>query len=265
MIIAGGTDCVSFPSIRYGNFYSRLLAGTTAFSFKRTSLILPVHDTLMEYDYSYQPDDFPKQGYKFFVPGIKTPGKTVLNGYDSEAWYNEREHKQEKSFVTVGSGLGSRFGFQLKGIDLIFELAPLLPDCTFYIIGGSQINREAPKNVKLLNNIPNEQLRPLLSDMQFYLQLSMSEGFPNALSEAMLCECIPIVSAVGGMPDIVGSTGYILQHKDVHSLYEIVQTALADVNKKEHGKQARNKIKTQYTIEQRQEQLLNEISHLIPD
>ena len=62
IVVAGGTDCVSFPSIGYGNFSNKLLGLTTAFSFKSCHLILPVHQTLVEYDYTYQPNDFKKQG-----------------------------------------------------------------------------------------------------------------------------------------------------------------------------------------------------------
>ena len=46
----------------------------------------------------------------------------------------------------------------------------------------------------------------------------MSEGFPNALCEAMLSGCIPIVSNVGAMPKIVKETGYLLLKKDIYLL-----------------------------------------------
>ena len=67
VIVAGGTDCVSFPSISYGNFSTKLMRFTTGFSFKNCNLILPVHQTLVEYNYTYQPKDFPKQGFKYFI------------------------------------------------------------------------------------------------------------------------------------------------------------------------------------------------------
>jgi len=261
VVVAGGTDCVSFPSIGYGNFNNKLLAHTTAFSFKKCNLILPVHQTLVEYDYTYQNNDLKKQGYQFFIPGIKTPYEIIHNGYDSGKWFCNSE-KETNSFVTIGAGLGSRFGFNLKGIDLIFEIAPKFPSATFYIIGGATIKKDKPTNVKLLDNIPNQDLQPFLSKMQFYMQLSMSEGFPNALSEAMLCECVPIVSNVGGMPDIVSDSGYILKHKDVNELYELVKDALTNFELSTLGKKTRQRVVENYTFEKRKRKLLAAIGKL---
>ena len=261
VIVAGGTDCVSFPSIQYGNFYSKILSFTTTFSFKNCNLILPVHQTLVEYDYTYQPNDFIKQGYRFFIPKIKTPYKIIFNGYDSQQWFCSSA-KDKNTFVTIGAGLGSRFGFKLKGIDLIFEIASYFPDAIFHVVGGKDINQIPPDNVKLLDKIPNDKLKDFISSKQFYLQLSISEGFPNALSEAMLCECVPIVSNVGGMADIVGDCGYVLKTKNTQLLQKLVSDAINNPDLTILGKKARERIKNNYTFEKRKDLLLSEISKL---
>src|SRR5205085_2238711 len=104
--------------------------------------------------------------------------------------------------------------------DLIMGMASKFPDCTFTIIGfkNSPENLVVPANVKLLGYVENTKLPLLFSEYTYYLQLSVSEGFPNALCEAMLCECVPIGSAVGAIPDIIADTGFILQKKDVAQL-----------------------------------------------
>lgn len=262
VIIAGGTDCVSFPSISYGNFSTKLMRFTTSFSFKNCSLILPVHKTLVEYDYTYQPNDFPKQGFKYFIKDLKTNVEVIHNGYDNTKWYCD-SIKEKISFVTIGAGLGSRFGFSLKGIDLIFEIAQKFPESIFYIVGGSSIKTNAPPNVKLLENMPNNQIQPLLSKMQFYMQLSLSEGFPNALSEAMLCECVPIVSNVGGMPDIVSDCGFVLKHKNIDELYSLIESAINNTDISVIGKKARKRIEDNYTFEKRKNKLLSELQKLV--
>jgi glycosyltransferase involved in cell wall biosynthesis len=261
VVVAGGTDCVSFPSIGYGNFNNKLLGRTTSFSFKNCNLILPVHQTLVEYDYTYQDKDFKKQGYRFFIPDIKTPYEVIHNGYDSQKWICDTD-KEINSFVTIGAGLASRFGFNLKGIDLIFEIAPKFPNATFYIIGGASIKKEKPENIKLLDNIANKDLPLFLGRIQFYLQLSISEGFPNALSEAMLCECVPIVSNVGGMPDIVSNGGFILKNKNINDLYDLIDLAMNHSDLSGLGKKARQRIVENYTFENRKQKLLAAIDKI---
>ncbi|MBL7922473.1 MAG: glycosyltransferase family 4 protein [Bacteroidia bacterium] len=262
VIVAGGTDCVAFPSISYGNFNTKSMRFTTSFSFKNCDLILPVHQTLVEYDYTYQPNDFPKQGFNYFISNLKTKVEVIHNGYDCTKWFCNTP-KEKNTFITIGAGLGSRFGFNLKGIDLIFEIATKFPEATFYVVGGSTIKTQAPANVKLLENMPNNQIQPLLSKMQFYLQLSLSEGFPNALSEGMLCECVPVVSNVGGMPDIVDSCGYILKHKNTDELRTLIENAINNTGLNTLGKKARKRIEDNYTFDRRKTKLLSELEKLV--
>ena len=54
---------------------------------------------------------------------------------------------------------------------------------------------------------------------------SLTEGLPNTLCEAMLCGCIPIVSNVGVMPDLVNGFGYVLKTKNVQTLTHIISQA----------------------------------------
>mgnify|MGYP006148388365 CR=1 FL=1 len=254
VLVLGGTDCVSFPSIRYGCFYNPILRHFTRYSIKHASLLLPVDDTLVSYNYTYQENDFPKQGFSFHIPNVKTPFQVIYNGYDSSQW--KTALKEENSFVTVAANLNTRFGKELKGIDLILNAAKLFPNCQFYIVGGRTLSLENSSNIHLLDTIPNDQLVSFIGSKQFYLQLSMSEGFPNALSEAMLCECIPIVSNVGAMPKIIGDTGYLLTKKNITELQRLIQQAIDEPEKSEKGKQARKQIKTNFSIQRRKSEFL---------
>ncbi len=262
VIVLGGTDCVHFPSIRYGNYDRFFLRIFTKYSIKNASLLLPVDDSLIRYKYNYQPDDRSEQGYEVFCGKINGNVEVIYNGYDDSKWRNSTNKREKNSFVTIGARLNSRFGFQLKGIDLIIEVARLNPNSKFYIIGGKNLEvSNKPTNVILVDKIPNNELNEFLQSKEFYLQLSMSEGFPNALCEAMLSGCIPIVSNVGAMPKIVKETGYILPKKDINLLDTIIKETIAfdSEMKMALSEKSHNRIKNNFTYSSRKEKILNTI------
>jgi glycosyltransferase involved in cell wall biosynthesis len=104
----------------------------------------------------------------------------------------------------------------------------------------------------------HQELPSFIANKRFYLQLSMSEGFPNALCEAMLSGCIPIVSNVGAMPFIVGETGYVLNKKDPDLLVQHINHAL-ESNLPELSLKARNRISDAFPLRNRADQLIKSI------
>lgn len=261
ILVLGGTDTVSFPSIQYGCFYNKKLSKFTRKSLIKATLLLPVSETLIQYNYSYTDSDFKQQGYLFHEPRATSDAITIYNGYSADKWPFDID-KEPKSFVTVGADLGTRFGKILKGIDLILNVATDFPDCKFYVVGGDKLKDELPPNVIPVGNMPHEELPGFLGSKQYYLQLSMSEGFPNALSEAMLCGCVPIVSRVGAMPFIVDDIGYILDQKNLNLLKKIIHQA---INEYTIGlaQKARKRIEENFRLSKRKEDLTNVIqSHL---
>lgn len=262
IIIAAGTDCHSFPSIKYGNYSKRLLSLATKFSFKNCSFIIPKHQSLWKTEYNYDTNDFNKQGIKYFIPEITTEYAIVENGYD-DSKFKKQELANRNSFITISGLLSRESQIKLKGIDLILEAAIQLPDSKFTIVGdtASHFLKDLPVNVQVVPPIPNNQLSTILSQHQFYLQLSMAEGFPNALCEAMLCECIPIGSNVFSIPDIIGETGFLLKERKSNLFVDLIK----EINQKDlstKGTDARNRIGTNFTVEKRKEKLLEIFNRL---
>jgi len=255
LIIVGGNDCHNFPALRYGNYTKGFLSTFTKWSLQLCSHIAPKHDTLIYCDYSYDKDSPQQQGIKSVIKNFNTPYTVIRNGYDADKWYCDTP-KESNSFITVCGGLEFSFNYQLKGIDLIVAVAALFPQATFTILGvpdGYDIPNK-PANIHFIGNTANEKLRAIYSTQQFYLQLSMAEGFPNSLCEAMLCECIPIGSEVFSMPEIIGNAGFILKHRDLSELKTVITKAIAC--DKSLGAQARKHVADNYAIKKRETLIL---------
>ena len=253
VIIAIGTDCAKLPEIKYGAHTKKILGWFTRFSFKHASLILPVHKSLEQSIYTYIDVAFPQQGIRSFVKDIKTPIVEIVNGYDTEKWKIIKEKRKENSFLTV-SFATNKIGYFRKGIDMIIKAANLFPDYNFTIVGKVILQEMCPKNVKLIDNVPQKELLNIYNNHQYYLQLSMFEGFPNALCEAMLCGCIPIGSNVAGIPNIIGEKGYILNRKNEESIISIFSNLKKN---KFSPHEVRNQIECNFPLKRRTKELTN--------
>jgi glycosyltransferase involved in cell wall biosynthesis len=160
------------------------------------------------------------------------------------------------SFITVIAGIDSQQVFLRKGVDLILETARLLPEARFTLVGADETNpwvKDRPLNVALHPVTDKQGLMNLLNKHRFYMQLSLMEGFPNALCEAMLCGCIPIGSNVAAIPFIIGDTGYVLQKKNADDLAILMRKAMKDSHL--NGATARDRIDTNFTTKLRLSQL----------
>jgi glycosyltransferase involved in cell wall biosynthesis len=259
-IILGGTDCNWLPSINYGNYNKKLLKWATEYSLANAYHLIPVNKELVECDYIYTENDFPKQGYKSFFPNIKTPFTVIPNGIDIEIYNLKKINRNPKSFITTCSVLHDSRRRLVKGIDLVLDLAKSNADYSITIAGGNfPEGFEIPSNVHTIPFIENDKLPDLYNDFQYYLQLSLTEGFPNALIEAMACGCVPIVSSVGAMPEIVGQTGRVLQKKNMADLDEITRSMVSEYTTEMVHNARRRAVK--YDIRVREKLLLDLITN----
>jgi len=93
-----------------------------------------------------------------------------------------------------------------------------------------------------------------------YVQVSAHEGFGCALAEAMLCECVPVVTACGAIPEVVGNTGYYVPYEDIEAVAETIKRAFKDGEAK--GKKARKRIEEEFPMEKRENRLIEVIMRL---
>lgn len=230
-IIPGGTDCVSFPSLNYGSLRKPVMRTFIKWSFQLCSMILPVDRSLVFTDYTYlEYSDYRHQGYKYFFPAILTPWRVIHNGFDPEYFTPGKGDRKPGSFVVLAS-VDSRTRAIVKGIDTVLKLAAIFPLCTFTIIGITEKvlfdMGSVPANVRHFPFLDKEDFRNILQESQFVLQLSVSEGFPNALCEAMLSGCVPVGSSVGAIPEIIGDTGFIMYSSATGYLKEKLEMVIS--------------------------------------
>lgn len=228
VIVLGGTDCNWLPSIRYGNFQKPMLRWATVYSLKKADLLLPVSQELVYSTYTFTKEDGPCQGYQCFFPEITTPMSVIPNGIHPDAFPFSDSLKLPNSFITICSGIEDERRRKVKGIDLILSVAPACQGCQFMLVGGSLEAAMAYQNVDTMSFADQADLPSILGKYQFYMQLSMTEGFPNALIEAMACGCVPIVSNVGAMPSIIGEAGYVLEQKNATLLANLLEKARSE-------------------------------------
>lgn len=256
-IILAGADCAAIPAIGYGNFNRRLLGWATGFAARRATRLLPISAHLIDHVQTYDASVPPRQGIAAHVPGLTAPSTEVPYGFDASQWPEAHASPRlERCVVSItGPAAPGNTVHQLKGVDLLLVAAREMPEWTFVIIGvrDPSAYHGAPRNVEFVAWSSPDELKRHLASARFYAQLSMSEGFGNALCEAMLCGCIPVVSNIGAMPGIVGSTGAVVPQRDpgrvVEALHALAALPLIELEKR--SKAARRKILDGYPLAKR--------------
>ena len=258
-IVVHGTDCVSFPEINYGNLRSSLISWFTKKSYQLSNLILPVSESLVYTENTYYALDKLKFGYTYHLKNIKTPYKVIPNGLIIEDWESNCVEKQMNTFITVMTN----DQIKRKGGDLIIEAAKELKHCTFYFAGTNNFKSEDIhlENVKFLGKLTPAELKKYYNKTQFYLQLSNFEGFGVAICEAMLCKCVPIVSDVNFLPEIIGDSGFVLRKRDKKMLIVLLEEAMSS-KIEELSKLSKQRIKQEFSVNNRKEMLISNLKNL---
>lgn len=203
--------------------------------------------------------------------GYSSPqGMTISNGFDLELFKPSLRNKlalkkllslREEDFI-IGTAARNH---PIKGYDVFLEAAQILkkkgyPHVHFvclgrdvhwdnnFFINSSEKWGLSKTHLHLLGE--KEKVQDLIVGFDVFTLSSYSEGFPNALGEAMSCAVPCVATKTGDCSFIIGETGAIVPPADPHALAEMWEyfIQLSPEKRAEMGKQARTRIKENFSI-----------------
>jgi len=257
VVIVGGFDAVAIPELKYGLFYKKdIRQRIGVWTYKLSNYILPVDDSLIDSVNNYADPKGLKVGVKAYVPGLKAIIKSIPTGYNPDNWI-VKERIRKPGVIAFGYA-GNMQKFIGKGYDFIIEVAKKMPEVEFHLISikgkmNDYARSIATDNITITDSLSQEKLLEELSKYKVYTLLSMSEGLPSSLCEAMLCGCVPVASNVGGIKRVMGECGFLLENKNVDEAVKLIKKALA--TEPGFAKCGRERISEMFSIERREKEL----------
>ncbi|MFH1335692.1 MAG: glycosyltransferase family 4 protein [Candidatus Zixiibacteriota bacterium] len=251
VVVAGGYDVVYLPEIKYGLFSFWWKRWCPLMIFRYADLILTVSQSTTRETLKNAKADPQKI-------------KLVYHGFDSNIYKPVSHEKKAPIVLTVGNV--NRSTLTKKGLKLFGESSRLVPEAEFILVGKwvddsiDYLRSIASSNMRFLDQIDQSALFALMSKSKVYVQVSWHESFGCALAEAMLCECIPVVTKSAAIPEVVGDCGFFLTDHNPEELAALIKRALNTDLKL--GKRARERIKTLFPLEKREKALLQIIQEL---
>ena len=245
IVVASGYSVANMPEINYG-----LMLSTE--SARKAKYVLENADKLMAVS-EFNRNEILKYAH---------PNKVTLiyHGVDCNKF---KPHGEKESIVITVGGV-TKSNWKRKGLETFVRAAEFLPHIQFVLIGGhldssiEELKSIATPNVEFTGFVSAEKLLGYCQQAKVYVQVSAHEGFGLSLAEAMLCECTPVVTERGAIPEVVGDTGFYVPYGDPKATAEAIDKAL----KSDKGKAARKWIKNKFPLEKREKKLFNTIRTL---
>jgi len=238
IVVVGGYEVASVPEIGYGGMLNAKNVKKVKYILHNTNITLAVS----------------KSNKKEIEDSFLTKQlKLVYNGVQTDTF--SPQGKKKNTVITVGNVTNENL--QRKGLETFVRSAAFLPDTKFILIGkhfddsSDHLNSIASDNVIFTGFVNDDELLNYLQEAKVYVQVSAHEGFGISLAEAMLCECVPVVTIRGALPEVAGTSAFYVPYNDPAKTAESIQNAL---NSKT-GEQFREHILNNFSLRSREEQL----------
>ena len=152
-----------------------------------------------------------------------------------------------------------------KGLNLFVQCAKYLPDVPFVLVGPwkdgtvDRLKAIASSNVNFTGGLYGEDLVRIYSRAKVYVQISAHESFGCSVAEAMLCECVPVVTRRAALPSVVGDCGYYVDELTPKAIATQIEKALGS----DWRHQARKRIIRKFPLKRRQKELLAAVEEVM--
>lgn len=245
VVVIGGYEAANVPEINYGGLLDEKVKKKVQYIIEHSDLILAVSTSSLEEI---------KSGYRI------NKIKKLYNAVDPRKFYPDGE--KQDVIVTVSNVKTSNL--KRKGLETYTRVANYLQDHKFILIGKHsddaiiKLRNETSDNVIFTGYVSDVQLLKYLQKAKVYVQVSAHEGFGVSIAEAMLCECVPVVTDRGAIREVVGDTGFYVSYNAPKETAEAIKQALESDN----GKRARSRIMQKYSLQKREKELVKIISGL---
>lgn len=240
-IVVGGYDVSYLPEYNYGSFNRPIRKFFAKTALRHATICFPVAEAL---------------GNKIKIISPVSNIEVLPTSTDSQQ-FNISEYERSKTVLTVALTENYQRAM-IKGLDRFRELAALMPDYEFTIIGVNDKFRSffepLPVNLKLIPSVSYNELPDYYNKASFYAQFSRSEGLPNSLCEAMLCGCIPLGTDVGDIKLAIDGIGLVLNDWNPETIPDFVSS---NHNNSSLRKLSRARITEKYNPQIRRNRLTN--------
>ena len=235
IVVTGGYDVACVPEIHYGLALKRTTRAMVKYVLKRATRIISVSNfNKRELQNNYNIDT------SIVVP----------NARDVEKFYPSG---QKEDLVTTVCYINWK-NVKVKGLCSFLLVAKELPDLQFAIIGNGPddvvdyLRARAPKNVVIPGRVSDEEILHYYQKTKVYCQLSFYESFGVAVVESMLCECVPVVTNIAALSEVVGTTGFLIEYDNVDDIAKKIKEARIS----DKGKKARERAIVYYNTKDRE-------------
>lgn len=246
-VAVGGADVTAIPELGYGAALSKIKRFYSTYDLNRATKVLPDSKDA-------------EQGALGLVNDASKVTLIYL-GVDVEKFHSFGP----KSDRAITVGIVNRHNVKRKGLETFVKSAAYLPHIEFVLVGQfvdnsiDYLRSIAPKNVLFPGFLPERELIRCYQQAKVYVQVSAHEAFGASLAEGMACECVPVVTDKGAIPEIVGDAGIYVPYANPEATAEGIEQAL----KSDKGSAARQRIKNMFTIDQRQKALVKAMHDLL--